>query len=195
MSKSSKETTAIRTDFGVEIFHTCAILALSVVCLFWKRARKTHQKNKDFISGKPPKNPWKRREKRRRKPGNPRKEQKKQGTQEKTRKEEGQGKSLRTDGDPNRCEPQCGSCCPSNRVAPWTSCNAWFSKQALIFFSLPFWKTARKTTKKARISSACRTPKILGKEGKTLKIARNSCICVKWGRFGILGGFPNTSKN
>ena len=36
----------------------------------------------------------------------------------------------------------------------------------LIFFSLPFWKTARKTTKKARISSACRTPKILGKEGK-----------------------------
>ena len=42
------------------------------------------------------------------------------------------------------------------------------------FFSLPFWKTARKTTKKARISSACRTPKILGKEGKTLKIARKS---------------------
>ena len=38
--------------------------------------------------------------------------------------------------------------------------------KALIFFSLPFWKTARKTTKKARISSACRTPKILGKEGK-----------------------------
>ena len=37
---------------------------------------------------------------------------------------------------------------------------------ALIFFSLPFWKTARKTTKKARISSACRTPKILGKEGE-----------------------------
>ena len=36
----------------------------------------------------------------------------------------------------------------------------------LIFFSLPFWKTARKTTKTARISSACRTPKILGKEGK-----------------------------
>ena len=36
----------------------------------------------------------------------------------------------------------------------------------LIFFSLPFWKTARKTTKKARISSACRTPKTLGKEGK-----------------------------
>ena len=36
----------------------------------------------------------------------------------------------------------------------------------LIFFSLPFWKTARKTTKKARISSACRTLKILGKEGK-----------------------------
>ena len=36
----------------------------------------------------------------------------------------------------------------------------------LIFFSLPFWKTARKTTKKARISSACRTPTILGKEGK-----------------------------
>ena len=37
---------------------------------------------------------------------------------------------------------------------------------SLIFFSLPFWKTGRKTTKKARISSACRTPKILGKEGK-----------------------------
>ena len=36
----------------------------------------------------------------------------------------------------------------------------------LIFFSLPFWKTARKTTRKARISSACRTPKILGKEGE-----------------------------
>ena len=36
----------------------------------------------------------------------------------------------------------------------------------LIFFSLPFWKTARKTTKKIRISSACRTPKIFGKEGK-----------------------------
>ena len=45
----------------------------------------------------------------------------------------------------------------------------------LIFFSLPFWKTARKTTKKTRISSACRTPKILGKKrGETLKIARNS---------------------
>ena len=38
--------------------------------------------------------------------------------------------------------------------------------KTLIFFSLPFWKTARKITKKARISSACRTPKILGKEGK-----------------------------
>ena len=31
---------------------------------------------------------------------------------------------------------------------------------------LPFWKTARKTTKRARISYTCRTPKILGKEGK-----------------------------
>ena len=37
---------------------------------------------------------------------------------------------------------------------------------ALIFFSLPFWKTARKTIKKARISYACQTPKILGKEGE-----------------------------
>ena len=37
---------------------------------------------------------------------------------------------------------------------------------SLIFFSWPFWKTARKTTKQARISSACRTSKILGKEGK-----------------------------
>ena len=33
-------------------------------------------------------------------------------------------------------------------------------------FPCRFWKTARKTTKTARISSACRTPKILGKEGK-----------------------------
>ena len=44
----------------------------------------------------------------------------------------------------------------------------------LLFLSLPFWKTARKTAKKTRISSACRTPTIFGKEGKTLKIARNS---------------------
>ena len=29
-----------------------------------------------------------------------------------------------------------------------------------------FWKTARKTTKKTRIFYRCRTPKILGKEGK-----------------------------
>ena len=36
----------------------------------------------------------------------------------------------------------------------------------LFFFSLLFWKTARKTTKKARIFSLLRTPKILGKEGK-----------------------------
>ena len=36
----------------------------------------------------------------------------------------------------------------------------------LIFFSLLFWRTARKTTKKARIFYPCRTPKILGKEGK-----------------------------
>ena len=35
----------------------------------------------------------------------------------------------------------------------------------LIFFSLRFWKAARKTTKKARISYACRTPEILEKEG------------------------------
>ena len=41
-----------------------------------------------------------------------------------------------------------------------------FPKTTLIFFSLRFWKTARKTTKKARISSACHTAKILGKEGK-----------------------------
>ena len=38
-----------------------------------------------------------------------------------------------------------------------------------IFFSLPFCKTARKTTKKARISSACRTPKILGNGGKNAR--------------------------
>ena len=36
----------------------------------------------------------------------------------------------------------------------------------LIFFSLPFLRTARKTTKRARISYACRTLKILGKEGR-----------------------------
>ena len=30
----------------------------------------------------------------------------------------------------------------------------------------PFWKTARKTSKKTRISYACRTPKIFGKERK-----------------------------
>ena len=38
--------------------------------------------------------------------------------------------------------------------------------KGVIFFSLPFWNTARKTTKKARISYACQTPKILGKERK-----------------------------
>ena len=42
--------------------------------------------------------------------------------------------------------------------------------RTLIFFSLPFWKTAGKTTKKARISSACRTPKILGKEWQNAQI-------------------------
>ena len=50
----------------------------------------------------------------------------------------------------------------------------WKQPQAPDLLSLPFWKTARKTTKKARISYACRTPKVLGKEGKTLKITRNS---------------------
>ena len=47
---------------------------------------------------------------------------------------------------------------------------------SLIFFSLPFWKTARKTTRKARIfcpPPSCRTPKILEKEGKTHEKARN----------------------
>ena len=41
------------------------------------------------------------------------------------------------------------------------------ARLTLIFFSLPSWRTARKTTKKTRIFYACRrTPKILGKEGK-----------------------------
>ena len=47
-----------------------------------------------------------------------------------------------------------------------------FPPQPLIFFSLPFWKTARKTTKKARISSACRTPQSLGKEGQNAQIRK-----------------------
>ena len=38
--------------------------------------------------------------------------------------------------------------------------------RSLIFLSLLFWKKARKTTQKARISSLCLTPKIPGKEGK-----------------------------
>ena len=40
------------------------------------------------------------------------------------------------------------------------------STNSLILFSLPFWKTARKTTKKAR--------QVLGKKGKTLEIVRKS---------------------
>ena len=48
----------------------------------------------------------------------------------------------------------------------------WGGPQTLIFFS--FLENIKETTKKARISSACRTLKSLGKEGKTLKIARNS---------------------
>ena len=40
------------------------------------------------------------------------------------------------------------------------------SKCTLIFLSLFFWKMARKTTKKTRISYPYRTPKVPGKEGK-----------------------------
>ena len=43
-----------------------------------------------------------------------------------------------------------------------------------LLFLVFFWKTARKTSKKARISFARQIPKILGKEGKKLKIAGNS---------------------
>ena len=56
-----------------------------------------------------------------------------------------------------------------------------FLGDTLIFFSLLFWKTARKTTKKTRIFYPCRTPKTLGKKGKTLKKARN-CLNIKKAR-------------
>ena len=42
----------------------------------------------------------------------------------------------------------------------------------LIFLSLLFWKKEGNPPQKARIFLLCRTPKILGKEGKTLKKAR-----------------------
>ena len=42
----------------------------------------------------------------------------------------------------------------------------WAKWGRFVFFSLPFWKMARKTTKKTGISYACRTPRILEKEWK-----------------------------
>ena len=73
------------------------------------------------------------------------------------------------------------------------------------FPDLDLWKTARKTTKKARISSACRTPKILGQEGKNAQNCKEFLekekgkenqkdkekkIRVKGGGFQT-GGFPD----
>ena len=57
--------------------------------------------------------------------------------------------------------------CPKGvpRVSP--ECPDTFLTLSLIFFSLPFWKTARKTTQKGKDFFCCRTPKILGKEGKS----------------------------
>ena len=46
------------------------------------------------------------------------------------------------------------------------------SGDSLIFLSLPFWKKQGKPPKKPRIFSRCRTPRILGKEEKTLKKTR-----------------------
>ena len=45
--------------------------------------------------------------------------------------------------------------------------------KTLIFFSLLFWKKARKTTKKASIFDPCQTPKTLGKEGKNAQESKD----------------------
>ena len=52
-------------------------------------------------------------------------------------------------------------CTPSFSV-----CRPTLRSQSKNGYGVPFWKAARKTAKKARVSSACRTPKILGKQGK-----------------------------
>ena len=55
----------------------------------------------------------------------------------------------------------------SGLAIPSGSCRAQSKAgTSLIFFSLLFWKKARKTTKKTRLFSLLRTPQIPGKEGK-----------------------------